>query len=570
MRFSIVKQKGHSMDETAATQTFSFIGRKSTGKTYAAGKLFEELYKIGDQVIAIDPIGNWRSVRLDASGKKPGLPIPVLGGRHGDIPLAVESGELVAQFLISKRISAVLDVSHFNKASRKRFVADFASALFDAAKEREDGVCTVFFEEAQLFAPQFSKGEERMLGAVEDIVRLGRNYGIGSVLITQRPQSVSKEVLNQVECLFVGQLNGAHERKAIGDWIVSQGVDLEGYVRELPSLKRGEFFMWSPSWLETFAKVKIRRKETFDGSATPRLGKSAKPMKLAPVDIKELSAALQETTEVLQANDPKALRAQIVRLERELRDAKNQPAVEQRTIDIQPIEEMLDGVVAVSQMIDRVWAQIAAYKDGRKNVMDSGPRRPVTPKALAVTVVQPPAPKFLPEVFLNQKKHEPFEPGNFGKLSKCALAILSVLKTHRKEMTLDQIAILSGYSARSGGFATAVAYLRSNGMINGTRSGISITKAGEHAAPEEEALPTGEELVTYWEKQLDSASGRVLRLLWRNNFAALSRLEIAKGCGYSPTSGGFATAMAKLNRLNLIEKAGGTAGGFRIAQVFNE
>lgn len=51
-----------------------------------------------------------------------------------------------------------------------------------------------------------------MLGAVEDIVRLGRNYGSGCMLLSQRPQSVNKEVLNQVECLFVGQINEAHAR----------------------------------------------------------------------------------------------------------------------------------------------------------------------------------------------------------------------------------------------------------------------------------------------------------------------------------------------------------------------
>jgi DNA helicase HerA-like ATPase len=48
-----------------------------------------------------------------------------------------------------------------------------------------------------------------MVGIYEEIIRLGRNYGIGVSMITQRPQSVNKEVLNQTECLFVGQVNGA-------------------------------------------------------------------------------------------------------------------------------------------------------------------------------------------------------------------------------------------------------------------------------------------------------------------------------------------------------------------------
>jgi DNA helicase HerA-like ATPase len=36
-----------------------------------------------------------------------------------------------------------------------------------------------------------------MLGAIEDIVRLGRNFGIGVSMISQRPQSINTEVRNR-------------------------------------------------------------------------------------------------------------------------------------------------------------------------------------------------------------------------------------------------------------------------------------------------------------------------------------------------------------------------------------
>jgi DNA helicase HerA-like ATPase len=62
-------------------------------------------------------------------------------------------------------------------------------------------------EESQLIIPQFTGGGDvaRMVGIYEEIIRLGRNYGIGCTMISQRPQSVNKEVLNQTECLFVGR-----------------------------------------------------------------------------------------------------------------------------------------------------------------------------------------------------------------------------------------------------------------------------------------------------------------------------------------------------------------------------
>lgn len=256
--------RGLQLPPDAVTQTFGFLGRKGSGKTHNAGKLVEELLSVGAPVIVLDPVGNWWGLRLDASGKRPGFPIPVIGGQHGDLPLQLEWARMLGRLASARGMSAVIDVSEFRKAERKRFVTDFAEELFHQAKSTMQPIMVVY-EEAQVFAPQrVQKGEERMLGAIEDNVRLGRNYGIGSILISQRPQSVNKEVLNQVECLFVGQMTGPHERKAIEGWIVTKGAGSlsESYVDKLPSLKQGEMFVWSPQWLEKFGKFQIDRKKT--------------------------------------------------------------------------------------------------------------------------------------------------------------------------------------------------------------------------------------------------------------------------------------------------------------------
>src|SRR6185295_5902010 len=130
--------------------------------------------------------------------------------------------------------------------------------------------------------------ERRMLGAFEDIVRLGRNYGIGATMISQRPQSINKEVLSQVECLVVGQINGVHERKAIDAWVSEHGLD-RGLLGELPSLKIGQMFVWSPQWLKVFKKVEISAKRTLDASATPKLGHTLITAgELSPMDIQSL------------------------------------------------------------------------------------------------------------------------------------------------------------------------------------------------------------------------------------------------------------------------------------------
>lgn len=541
MQFSIVRSKDHPFDETAATQTFGFIAQKRRGKSYGAGVLFEKLHELGCQQIVFDNVGNWKALRLAADGKSPGLPITVFGGPSGDVPLLPENGGMVARFIMEKRISAILDISRFDDDQMERFVADACQAIFSAAQDREgDGVCMVYFEEAQRVAPEGSK-KSRMAKKVELIVRVGGNYGLGSVIITQRPQDVMKGVLNQVECLFVGQLNGKHERNAIQDWIVTQGVDdLRERMKEVPYLERGEFFLWSPTWLETFAKVKIRKKHTFDGSATPKLGSKTKPIQLSRMEVDGVKEALSKMVDKYNDTDPKTLRARIAKLERENQELRVKPPVEVvAKIDVEPIEKLIEAVNHAEELTHRAWAAIATSVRAKQNSKGGAPPKslkPVTPKALEVTTIKP--------------------SGSIGlidgeKIPKTAMAILGVLESTKKPMSVNQIAKMSGYSNRSSGLHAAMSFLRSRGLIEGNGDSIQITEAGTAVAPTTTRIPTGgQELVDYWVRKLDSASSKVLS----NLSADWSTLEeISDATGYSLKSSGLHAAMSNLKKLKLIE-----------------
>jgi predicted transcriptional regulator len=130
-------------------------------------------------------------------------------------------------------------------------------------------------------------------------------------LISQRPQSVNKDVLNQTECLFAFQMTGPQERKAIESWIAEKGLDTD-IVGELPKLKVGEAYVWSPQWLQISEKVKIAPKKTADVSSTPKPGvKPVAPKQLSQIELEDLSDKMLATIERAKAEDPKALRAQL-------------------------------------------------------------------------------------------------------------------------------------------------------------------------------------------------------------------------------------------------------------------
>jgi hypothetical protein len=122
-------------------------------------------------VVIADPIGVWWGLRSSADGKGPGLPVLVLGGDYADAPLEASAGEIVARMLVEERLSAVLDLSKFRKNEQTQFMTAFAERLYHDNRE----ALHLMLDEADAFAPQKPyKGQERLLGAIEDLVRRGR------------------------------------------------------------------------------------------------------------------------------------------------------------------------------------------------------------------------------------------------------------------------------------------------------------------------------------------------------------------------------------------------------------
>lgn len=170
----------------AVTQKLAWLGVTGSGKTYGASKLAELFWQAGAQFLVLDPVGVWYGLRLAKDGKTPSdLTVPIFGGLHGDVPLEPTAGALIANLVVDKTLSAVLDVSQFESDTDKaRFARDFADRFFFRKKAAPSAV-HVFLEEVQEFVPQNpQKGEERMLHAFVRLQKLGRNFGIGASYVS--------------------------------------------------------------------------------------------------------------------------------------------------------------------------------------------------------------------------------------------------------------------------------------------------------------------------------------------------------------------------------------------------
>jgi hypothetical protein len=134
---------------------------ETVSETFAMAVMVEELLKAGLRVVVVDPVGVWRGLRASADGQGEGLPIVILGGDYGDVPLEVSAGELIADLIVEEGLSVVLDLSHFRKGEQTRLMTDFAERLYH--KNRTP--LHLVLDEADAFAPQRPlKGQERLLG----------------------------------------------------------------------------------------------------------------------------------------------------------------------------------------------------------------------------------------------------------------------------------------------------------------------------------------------------------------------------------------------------------------------
>lgn len=562
------------LPDDAVTQKFAFMGRTGSGKTYGATKLCEQMLDLGAQVIVLDPVGVWYGLRMSADGKGTGYSLPIFGGLHGDVPLTPTSGKLIVDLVIDRNLSAIIDVSQMESdADTTRFSTDFARELFQRRK-RVPAATHLFIDEAQEFFPQnIMKGEEMKLHVFTRLGKLGRNYGIGLSLMSQRPQEVNKKVLNMTECMLAFQMTGPQERDAVEAWVSAKGAD-KRIADELPHLKVGTAHIWSPQWLGISETIKIASRKTRDTSSTPKFGAKSIPVReLTPIDVERLRADMSDTIEQAKSEDPKELRAEIARLRRELQQTKMaSPKLEVKRVEVPILSEeqikrletilteikRLDDMIAGSfsafgKDLVEAYAQIVSAFNAVRTQAQRTQAAPPIPPARAIPARRP---DYLPEPMRPKPIKVSADPG--VKLLKAERRILIALAQYPQGRTKNQVAILTGYSVRGGGFANALGKLRSLGFIEGNGDRLSITDAGLAAIGSEwTPLPTGRVLVDYWmtltgKRGLSKAARSALSVLvdlWPQDIGVD---ELAQIAGYKPGTGGFGNALGKLRTLELI------------------
>lgn len=570
----------------AITQTFGIFGLKGSGKSTTSTTFVEQGVGVGGRFVIADPTGVWWG--LMHAGTGPGLPGIVFGGEHLDVPLAPTSGHVVAEFVVQQDEYpvVVLDLSLMRKAERTRFMLDFLETLYHENRE----VLHVVLDEAHQFAPTQARDGGNtipLLGAVEDVVALGRKRGLGITMISQRFATLNANVREQIGTLVAHQLVGALDRKALKSWIEAQ-ADPAREREALDSIAKlgiGRALVWSPAFLKFFGIVDVNAPTTFDSRATPKVGQRVKqPGKRAQVDLGLLQERMAATIEEAEANDPKKLRAalgtQRNALDRAVAESERLKALlRERPPETVTVEVPVLTPQMLDLLNDHVKAVVEAESDTRevykmlyevlhplaynvKGALDQQMLAEAAERGKLASAARPGVPPRLTPTMRRSAPEAAPDPGETGgtggssngSLSTPARHFLATLgRFYPMLLTVGQLGMLANRKTRGGSFNTAMRQLRDGGYLQEEGGLLTLTERGI-----EEAGVTPEPMtVDRWREVLPMASREVLDVLLDAGHD-LTVEEAAERAGRQPRGGSWNTAIKMLTTSEVVIKTGNT------------
>lgn len=570
----------HPIPDAALDDRLGIVGMTGSGKTYGAGTCVERILAKRGRVIIPDPLGVWWGLRLLDDGRTPSPhEVVVFGGPHADLPVSPQHGALIGETVAGMRESAIVDLSGFETAAaERRFMLAFLDALYRKATGEP---VHLVFDEADLWAPERILDREgdatKLHGMMQTVVRRGRVKGLTSWLISQRPAALSKSVLSQVDGLVAFRLTASQDRKALGAWIEGQADRDVGkaILGRLPAKKLGEAVVWLPA-RGVLADVTFPAKTTWDSSRSPKRGEKRARIDLPPLDLGGLKERLATVEAATRANDPKALRAEVARLQRELRDASAKAAeYMQKLYAPDPaalaeatargveqgkraaLEALGTFAAQLAESVERAEAAcgdakrlLASYADFVSTQAEAMPTRPPVPPRHALPH---PVPSAQPR---SPSRAKPATRSCDRPLGAERRPLAVLAGVYPAGMTEAAWAVAAGLRRTGGTWSTYVSRLRSSGRI---------VKDGELFFATEDAVaevgdvpvmpPPGPELVEFWAGRI-AAVGPMLRQLASAWPHWVSRDDLAEALGLTASGGTFSTYLSRLRSPGLIEVDG--------------
>lgn len=569
--------------DQAMAQHMAILGKTGSGKTYAAKGLVERLIEAGRRVCVLDPTDAWWGLRSGTDGVRPGLPVVIFGGDHADVPITEHAGAAMGELIAGSDFPSIISLANTTLGERHRFVERFAESLFRCNKRP----LYLVIDEADEFAPQSGPpGTERMLGAIDRIVRRGRIKGFRVMMITQRPAVLNKNVLTQANTLVAMRLPSSQDRAAVEAWVKGQADESQAkdMIKSLASLQRGEGWVWAPE-INVLERTKFPTISTFDSSRTPDDGEPVKSVEvMRAVDVAGITKAMADAIEAAKDNDPDELKKQIKELRKQLQDERLKP-IDMHAGDVGRLQDEIAELTHINREHEkylRVFAErcdfysleiekciegLASLDNACLHKFPRPPLSPYTPREASESRAtqapeRPPtthkalAARSAPAVAPPQDRPAAGNIGNDRDLEKGPGLILDAVAWWHmlgiETPTRAQVAAVAGYAVTGGSFQKYVSTLSSKKLIQLSPGAMSITDEGGEIAAWPDATPSRRSLHDRVLGILDSGPRKILSVLLEHGTEPMGRTQLGELSGFKATGGTFQKYLSTLSSLGLV------------------
>jgi hydroxymethylpyrimidine pyrophosphatase-like HAD family hydrolase/CheY-like chemotaxis protein len=210
---------------TLVDSRLGIFGASNSGKSWLAGLLTEELFRLGYQVCIIDPEGDYRAMASMTHSLHLGV---------SDTPLP-SIADLV-NLLEWHAVSLVLDLSIRPPEERHEYVLEFVRAL-RGLRARRGRPHWFLIDEAQGFCP-YEGGE------FTNLLLESMQEGLGVGLVSYRPSQLSPLLLKKLDHCLLTRLGAPEEIQALAPYL-AQFEEGQEVLNQISNLPIGQTFLCS-------------------------------------------------------------------------------------------------------------------------------------------------------------------------------------------------------------------------------------------------------------------------------------------------------------------------------------
>ncbi|MBS3118032.1 ATP-binding protein [Candidatus Woesearchaeota archaeon] len=178
------------------------------------------------------------------------------------LDLFSESPTRISQ-LIQPGLATIINLKGTPQEVQEVIVYKIIKDLFEERKKGNVPPCFLVTEEAHNYCPERSFKETKSSSIIRQIAAEGRKFGIGLVVVSQRPSRVDKSVLSQCSTQIILKVTNPNDVRAIANSVEGMTQEAEREIKNIPVGTA-----WVTGIVDTPLLVDIRPRKTSHGGYT--------------------------------------------------------------------------------------------------------------------------------------------------------------------------------------------------------------------------------------------------------------------------------------------------------------